>query len=353
MTDADPPVATGPSSVKGPALLVMTLLLAALAAYNAYLWALPRPTHRATLMHMGLAQPTTNTLLPAYTDADGDLVADAPADPAQLIDPDPLTFSYVASKEAEHYQRVWEPFVAHLAATTGRRVEYVAFSSNANQLKAVKEGKLHVCGLNTGSMPTAVNACGFVPAFTMGRTDGEAGYKMLIITPADSSIRGVPELRGHMIAFTSMGSNSGFKAPTVILMHDFGMEPERDYLWAFSFGHNQSIQGVATGRYEAAAVASDMLDRAVGRGDVKRESLRVLYESERFPMAGLGYVYNLKPGLVAKVREAFRSFDWKGTTLETEFAPTGVVKFIPLSYKDDFALVRRIDDAMGVRHAIE
>ena len=59
---------------------------------------------------------------------------------------------------------------------------------------------------------------------------------------------------------------------------------------------------------------------------------------------------NVTPKAVAKIREAFFGFPWKGTKLEKEFAPLGVTRFAPITYQADWAAVRRIDTAMRVSY---
>jgi len=44
-----------------------------------------------------------------------------------------------------------------------------------------------------------------------------------------------------------------------------------------------------------------MLTRETAAGVIKPNQYRVIYTSESFPTAGLGYVYNLKPELAKKV----------------------------------------------------
>ena len=70
----------------------------------------------------------------------------------------------------------------------------------------------------------------------------------------------------------------------------------------------------------------------------------MIFSSEDFPTAGFGYVWNLKTDLAAKVKDAFFTFQWKGTGVEREFAASNHTKFAPISFRNDFALVRRIDD---------
>ena len=38
------------------------------------------------------------------------------------------------------------------------------------------------------------------------------------------------------------------------------------------------------------------------------------------------------------------SFDMKGTSLEADFGSDGATKFVPVNYKNDWALIRRIDE---------
>jgi phosphonate transport system substrate-binding protein len=52
----------------------------------------------------------------------------------------------------------------------------------------------------------------------------------------------------------------------------------------------------------------------------------------------------------AKAREAFFSFPWPGTALEQEFSTLGVSKFVPITYKQAWALVRDVDAAMNVQY---
>jgi phosphonate transport system substrate-binding protein len=175
---------------------------------------------------------------------------------------------------------------------------------------------------------------------------------MQIIVPADSPIQELKDLKGRELTLTEPGSNSGFKAPLVLLSKDKGLQPGRDFTIRYSGGHDASIEGVANETYQAAAVASDIFARALNEDPPKyqKQQFRVIYESENFPTAGFGYAWNLKPELAAKIREAFFKFEWKGTGVEKEFAASKQTKFVPVQFKDDFALVRRIDDAIRSVH---
>jgi phosphonate transport system substrate-binding protein len=299
---------------------------------------------------MGLTEPSSVKpiqLDPKYTDADGDLVADPPKDPAAQVQPDKLIFAFIAGPDAEQDQSNWTEFTNYLSKQIGKPVEMVTFKTTEEEIQALKDGKLHVAGFNTGGVPLAVNTAGFVPVCTRGGSDGKFSDSMQIVVPAESTIRSqhLDDLKGHTIVFTDRTSNSGFKA-AVVLLKEHGMELPRDYGWQFSTGHSDSIKGIAAGQYEVGPVSREMLIRAVSKGDVDMSKLRVVYESERFPPATLGYVYNLAPSLAEKVTKAFLEFDWSGTGLEKQFAGSGATKFVPVSYKNDFALIRRNADSV-------
>src|SRR5690349_23665624 len=97
-----------------------------------------------------------------FTDADGDMVADAPKDPKQWVDPSVLVFSYTPVEDPAVYAKAWDGFVKHMEKVTGKKVQFFPVQSNAAQLEAMRAGRLHVSGFNTGSNPLAVNCAGFV-----------------------------------------------------------------------------------------------------------------------------------------------------------------------------------------------
>lgn len=285
-----------------------------------------------------------------YTDADGDLVADIPADASKWVDPDTLVFTYTPVEDPAVYAEVWSEFTDHLAKVTGKKVQFFPVQSNAAQIEAMRSGRLHVAGFNTGSNPLAVACAGFRPFAMMARADNTFGYEMEIITYPGSGINKVEDIKGKQLAFTSETSNSGFKAPSAILKADFGMVPGTDFEATFSGKHDNSILGVANKDYPAASIANSVRKRMIARDVVKPEQLNIIYTSQTFPTTGYGIAHNLHPALQVKVRDAFFTFDWKGTKLEKEFEKSGEAKFISITFKNDWDVIRKIDAANGVTY---
>jgi phosphonate transport system substrate-binding protein len=293
------------------------------------------------------------TLDARYCDRNGDLVADVPTNARELVDPATLIFAYTPVEDPAVYRQVWQPFMDHLARETGKRVQFFAVQSNAAQIEAMRAGRLHIAGFNTGSNPLAVNCAGFVPFAMMASNNGAFGYEMEIIVPANSPAQRIEDLRGRTIAFTAETSNSGFKAPSALLASQFNMRAGRDFTAAFSGRHDNSILGVANRDYDAAAIANSVLTRMVARNVVRSDQIRNIYRSQSFPTTGYGHAHNLSPALAEKIRGAFFNFDWTGTALQAEFAKSEppAEKFIPITYQEHWNVVRQIDSAMEVSYA--
>lgn len=287
-----------------------------------------------------------------YTDADGDMVADIPTDPSQLVDPDTLVFAYTPVEDPAVYANVWKGFLDHLAQVTGKKVQFFPVQENAAQIEAMRAGRLHVSGFNTGGNPLAVACAGFRPFAMMASKEGAFGYEMEIITYPGSGIEKIEDVKGKKLAFTSETSNSGFKAPSAILKAEYNMTPGTDFEPVFSGKHDNSILGVANKDYPAAAVANSVLNRMVARDVVKKDQIVSVYKSQTFPTTGYGVAYNLKPELQEKIKEAFFSYNWEGSELLKEFQSSEPPQeaFIPITFKEQWAVIRQIDAANGVSY---
>jgi phosphonate transport system substrate-binding protein len=286
-----------------------------------------------------------------FQDNDGDLVADIPTDPAQWVDPATLVFAYTPVEDPAVYADVWSEFIEHLEEATGKRVQFFPVQSNAAQIEAMRAGRLHIAGFNTGSNPLAVACAGFRSFAMMAGADGSFGYEMEIITYPGSGIESIADLAGKNLAFTAETSNSGFKAPSALLKAEFDLEAGRDFTPAFSGAHDNSILGVANKDYDAAAIANSVKTRMIEREVVSADQFEIIYTSETFPTTGYGVVYNLHPDLQEKIKEAFFSFEWEGTKLMEEFGKSGESQFIPITFKDDWSVIRQIDAASGVSYS--
>ena len=280
-----------------------------------------------------------------YSDADGDLLADAPENEQLCIEPSALTFAFIASEDSSNAAEVWQPVIDALETKAGIPCTYLRLTSTKDQLQAFRSGQLHVTAFSSGQVPSAVNTCGFVPVCTMGKEDGSFGYNMQFIVSAKSKIKDLAELRAKEVAFTRPRSNAGYKAALVELATSHKLFPERDYKWHWAYEYVASMKDVAAGKADSAPVPSDLFAREAAKGVVNADDYRVIYESESFPPLAFGYAYNLKAEMRESIKQALLEFSWEGTSVAEAFGGDGSTQFVELSYKDDWANIRRIDRA--------
>jgi phosphonate transport system substrate-binding protein len=311
------------------------------------------------LLALGLASLATTaqaaecprgTLDKQYCDRDGNLTADLPIDQSKWVNPDSLIFAYTPVEDPAVYKSVWAGFIDHLSKITGKKVIFFSVQSNAAQLEAMRSGRLHVAGFNTGSNPIAVSCAGFVPFAMMASDDGSFGYEMEIIVPVDSPIKSPSDIKGRTLTFTSPTSNSGNKAPSALLKSEFGLVKDVDFKTSFSGKHDNSVLGIANKDYEVAPVANSVMRRMVDRKAVDPAKIRTIYKSQTFPTTGFGHSHNLDPAVSAKVRQAFFTFNWEGSALKKEFEKSGEGKFISIVHKFDWDVIRKIDAANGIKY---
>jgi len=260
-----------------------------------------------------------------YCDKDGDLVADLPEDERYWLDPDTLIFAYTPVEDPAIYQDMWKPFMDHLAEVTGRDVRFFSVDSYTAQVEAMRAGRLHIAGISTGPTPFAVNLAGYVPIAIMGGEGGQFGYTLQMYVREDSDLYELSDLKGKRVAHVTPTSNSGNQAP-MALFPTVGLYPGEDYDPVFSGSHENSALGVVAGDYDAAPVASEVVDRMAERGLFDPADIRIIYESDPFPTTSFGVAHRLTPELQEKIREAFLSYDFEGTPLGDEFQQDG---FIP------------------------
>jgi phosphonate transport system substrate-binding protein len=296
----------------------------------------------------GIAQaqdacPNRGQLDTLYCDADRDLVADAPKDPAKWRDPSALVWAYTPVEDPAVYANVFKPFTDHLTKCVGKRMVYYPVQSNAAEIEAMRSGRLHFAGFSTGPTGFAVNLAGAVPFAAKGLGAEVRGYNLVAVVKASSPFQKLADLKGKRVAHTSPSSNSGNLAPRV-LFPEQGLKADDDYKPVMSGGHDKSILGVGTGDYDMAAVASDVYERMITRGTIKEADYRVIFRSPVFPTSSFAHAHDLKPELAAKLKECFYSFRFS-PEMTKEF--NGDDRFLPITYQKEWAVVRDVAEKSG------
>lgn len=289
------------------------------------------------------ACPNQGELDPMYCDANKDLVADFPTDPKKFKNPSTLVFTYTPVEDPAVYAKIFDPFTKHLAQCTGKKVVFYQVQSNSAEIEAMRSGRLHVGGFSTGPTAFAVNIAGAVPFAVKGTEKEFQGYNLIVIVKKDSPFQKLSDLKGKKVAHTSPSSNSGHMAPMALFPAE-GLKPETDYKILFSGKHDQSVMGVKSGDYDAAAVASDVYHRMGTRGQIKEDEFRVIYRSAKFPTSSFAYAHDLEPVLREKMLKCFYDYRFPA---EMQKAFDGADRFYPVTYKKDWEIVRKVAESGG------
>lgn len=287
-----------------------------------------------------------------FCDRDGDMLADAPTNPKEFVNPHTLVFGTVPSQSFIFDKEAKKALMRHIEKLTGKKVVFFPYQTNSAELEAMRSGMLHIAGMNTGSVPMAVNCAGFRLFAMTARSDKSYGYTMRIITYPGSGINSIKDIKGQTILFTSSSSNSGHKAPVAILKNEFNLEEGVDYKSKFSGSHTKSVIKIANKEYKVAAVASGFTPALVKNNKIPQNSIKLIYESKIFPPTGYGYSNKLKPSLAKKIEEAFFTFEFKdkNSSRLKPFNKFGESRFIPANYKENWQIIRDIDRANGITY---
>jgi phosphonate transport system substrate-binding protein len=315
-----------------------------------------------------MLEPATKHLATMFSDSGSRLLADAPADASKQIDPPSIVLAHLVASDAENPSIPWQELESALATATGKKVIDQPYDNSPEQMAHIKSGEMTLVALHAADAPFLVNNYGYQPIAVLGDEAGAAnGNHLDFIVPASSPIAKLADLRGHTLLCTVPSSITGYRAAVAVLMHSERLRPNVDYLIAWSLNQRESIEGVTSGKYEAAAVSDDKLQSMLAKGQVSASSYKMIWQSPVIPRTTIGWFYNLQPQLASKLRGAILAFrpgpaaaavnvtsaadggDSTDVAADGPPAPSKPLHFVPIDYKKDFELVRIVDDQFDPR----
>ena len=278
-----------------------------------------------------------------FCDENGDLLADTPREARRIKDPDTLFFTNSPLDDPAVFNKLMAPFVEHLAQCSGKKVRFYDVYSSAAAIEAMRSGRMHIGTMSSGDTAFAVNVAGAIPFGIRGDAKGPQGYQLWVIVKKDSALQKLSDLKGKKVAHTAPSSNSGNLAPRALFPVE-GLTPDKDYKVLYSGKHENSVAGVASGDYDAAPIAHDILVRMAERGMVKMEDFRIIWRSRDFPPGGLSMAHDLAPALQQKLRDCTFNFKY---TPEMVKGFQGADRWLPIDYKRDWEIIRKVAQESG------
>jgi phosphonate transport system substrate-binding protein len=207
-------------------------------------------------------------------------------------------------------------------------------------IDTIKSGKAQLAQVNPGLVPQLMEAGEPAPFAAPGNKGSgkRNSYNLILIARADSTFKQPMDLVGKKIAHSTPTSNSGNLAPRA-LFPALGLTPGKNYEVVFSGGHERSVVGLGGGFWDAAAVASDLYQRMVVKGDVNAADIRVIWTSPPFMTETWMMSKTVSPALRERVQKCSYKYNFSP---DLRKLLSGNDVFLPVNFERDFATVMEV-----------
>ena len=158
----------------------------------------------------GLVPRTEKHSAAEYTDKDGRLVADPPADSQKLIDPDTIVVAHYQDADKSAQIVDWGDFQGFLSKATGKKVVVQEYQNSADDVAAIKHGKTHVVALHAANAPYVVNNAGFIPIAVLADESAAHGNRLDLAVRTSSDIKALADIKGHTLTCSAPDSITGY-----------------------------------------------------------------------------------------------------------------------------------------------
>lgn len=250
-----------------------------------------------------------------------------------------IRFGLIPSEDADKLIADSRPFIEQLEKNIGMKVKpFVAIDYSA-VIEALKSDKLDIAFLGPNAYVLArdkVKAHVEPVARGVMQETGSSSYKALIITLPNSPIQKISDLKGRTFALVDPASTSGNLVPRYVFEKN-GVNPEKDFKSLYYSGtHQASLIAVKEGKVEAAAIADEVYNLAIGRGTLKATDLKVIFSSDSIPGSPFVIRTNLPKDLQDKLRKGIMGL--KGA----RFGKLGVITEMDPATDADYNVVREL-----------
>jgi phosphonate transport system substrate-binding protein len=185
----------------------------------------------------------------------------------------------------------FQPLADYFKEKLGVEMRVQQASDYAAVVQALTAGHIQLARLGGSSYAAGwIDSNGGIePIAVPAELDGSLGYHSVLIVRSDSPYQSLDDLKGKTLAWADPNSTSGYLVPMVSL-REAGIEPAKHFgKTVFSGGHEQSVIGVLNGTLDSAFTWTSKGDNTgqlrmmMDRGMLKREDLRVVWESPLIP----------------------------------------------------------------------
>jgi phosphonate transport system substrate-binding protein len=263
---------------------------------------------------------------------------------------DHLQFAVATMVSAEATFSTYRQLVQRICRDVGRKEAFVIRPSYAHVRQELEQGNVHVALVCTGTYVHAL-AGGRIKLLVQPEFEEGREYRSLLIVPAQSRATNWEDLRGAVMAYTDRESNTGCLVPSATLA-ERGHRLESFFRKVvFTGSHDRSIQAVARGVVDGAAVDALLWESNVRHDPSLADRVKVIWQSEVFGPPPVVVPAGLEAGLERALREAFLTLDQddEGRAILSDIGIRRFVAARPEDYRTAAELHTRVQALGGVR----
>lgn len=215
----------------------------------------------------------------------------------------PLRVAVAAVLSPEATFDIYGPLLDYLSVRLDRPVELLQRATYAEINELVRTGQADVAFICGGAFVEGERE-GYLELLAAPIVNGAMLYQSFLIVPVASPAQELKDLRGRRFAFTDPLSNSG-RLYVEHLLATRGESPESFFgATIFTYSHDNSIQAVADGVVDGAAVDSLVYMALQERNQALTERVRVIQRSPAFGIPPVVVHPELDPQLKALLQSA-------------------------------------------------
>ncbi len=239
----------------------------------------------------------------------------------------PLRIAVAAMISPEETLNVYQELMDYIAAKLGRPVEMKQRRTYQEVNDMLATGKLDAAILCSGPYVYAKRQHG-IELLAVPVINGSPTYRSYIIVPQSSTAASLEELHRKRFAFTDPLSTSGYLYPVYVLMSQGRQAATFFAKTLFTYSHDNSIEAVAEGVVDGAAVDSLIYDYLLGTNPSLVARTRVIHRSPPFGAQPVAVPKNLDQETKRALRDLFLGLNQDPGGREI-LKKLGVDRFIP------------------------
>ena len=204
---------------------------------------------------------------------------------------------------------IYEKIGAMISEKLGCPVRvYVATNYNA-EIEAMRNDKLEIGEFGPLGYVLAHQVAKAEAVAAFSNSEGKPDtYWASLVTPPNSGIKTVLEIKGHTFAFSDPASTSGHLFPAYGLRKG-GVDPEKDIKAIYAGSHTASFEALYNHKVDAGELNSEQLESAIQRGHYKDGDLVFLWKSDPIPTDPICIRADLPDAFKKKLTDILQNLD--------------------------------------------